>query len=67
MWNLKEQYEFIYKINTDTDIENKIRVTKGGQGWVRRAGVGARASCIPSSVLWFSRVFPGLLAALRQQ
>ena len=42
-------------------------VRGGGQGWVRRAGVGARASCIPSSVLWFSRVFPGLLAALRQQ
>ena len=41
-------------------------VRGGGRGGGRRAGVGAGASCIPSSVLWFSRLFPGLLAALCQ-
>ena len=36
MWNLKyNAHELIYKTETDTDIENKFRITKGERGWRR--------------------------------
>ena len=34
MWNLQnDTNELIYKIEIDSDIENKLKFTKGDSGW----------------------------------
>ena len=40
MWNLKNNTnEFIYKTETDSDIENKLMVTKGERAGGRSTGL----------------------------
>ena len=40
MWNLKyDTNELIYKIETDSDIENKFMVTKGEGGRKNKLGI----------------------------